>query len=215
MNWILNNKSKERLPRLKVPAHTASASNLICTDSDALEEWFSDLPLANPAKSGRRLFEALVECNRCDIQPKTRLQIAERFRQPIHDIRYNLEQRHILDSATPLNVKNRNIAILNREVHSELAIAYKIIVKDIVPNEGNSVGKSTLETAIHRAIKHLSDLLVLSTMVYNPSPEQAWQEIHALYSLACSRNLEKKRIEDPCNEAANNCSIHSIYLQTL
>lgn len=215
MNWTLNNKDKERLPRLKVPAHTASAENLPYTNIEALDAWFDDLPLANPAKSVRQLFEALFDCNRCNITSKTRFRITERFRQPIHDIRHNLERRHILDSATPLNVRNRNIAILNREVHSELAIAYKIMVKDLVSDDQGSAGQNMLITAIHRAIRHLSDLLVLSTMVYNPSPEHAWQEIHALYSLACSRKLEKKSITDSCDESVGASSIHQLYLQIL
>jgi len=214
MNWGLSNKAKDRLPKLRVPAHTASPSNLPYTDTKVLEAWIADLPLANSAKTVRQLFEVLVECNRCNIPHQTRFKMAEHFRHPIHNVRHGLEKRHILDSAAPLNLRNRNIAILNREVHSELAIAYKIIVKDALHNE-QKAEKKILTTAIHRAIKHLSDLLVLSTMVYNPSPENAWQEIHSLYNLACSRGLEKSRVSEPCDEPATKSTIHNLYLQTL
>lgn len=193
-----NSNPLSLLSRLKLPLHSASSEGLFYTDDKELKEWISHLPLANPKRSVEELLDTLSESNRHNIPSTIRLNIVESLRLPIHSTRHSLEK----DSQ------------LSRKIDAELANAYKIVVIDSLLNEPKRK-KSLLSTAIHRGIRHLSDLVIASTISYETGPTNSWQEIHSLYSLACDLGMENQQIEDSFNKPISDNSIQSQYIQII
>lgn len=179
-----------------------------------MQEWVASLPLVNIRKTGQQAFETLADLNRQHIPYSKRLELAEFFRCPISHVRNNLEKQYLLDSPVPLSIKNRNIATLIQELYAELAIAYKITIEDSL-NSSATIKPTQLAIAIHRSLRHLADVLVLSNLAYNQYPENTWREIHCLYSMASDRQLHELPIIDTCCDHDRSSSIDSLYRQIL
>jgi hypothetical protein len=214
MNQKQQFKEGGRKPKLQVPEHTDPMIHRQLLEPGAMQEWAANLPLANIQRTGQVVFETLTELNRQDIPHAKRMELAEFFRCPISHVRKNLEKQYLLDSPVPLSIKNRNIATLLQELYAELAIAYKITIEDTLGSK-SEIKPTRLSIAIHRAMRHLSDVLVLSTLAYNQHPENTWREIHCLYSLASDRQLQETPIIDTCSSHDRNSSIDSLYRQVL
>lgn len=180
---------------LRIPDQSPPIGKIGHMNDKEVLEWISSLPLANIGETSRQIFHTLREQNKTLIPYKKRFQCSEPLREPVNYIGSNLE-RYYLNIGFPLSVKAHKIAILNRELHSSLATAYKSVTVDIILANAVKSDQKILATAIHRAIFHLSQLMLLSVLVYDAYPKGTWQELHTLHRLACRYHLEALEIRD-------------------
>jgi hypothetical protein len=195
---------------LNIPEQSPPKGKLFYLNEKDTSEWIERLPLANIGETSRQLFQALHDFNRTTIPYKNRLATTEKFRDPIGYVGSSLN-KHFIDVGFPLTEKAHKIAILSRELHSGLATSYKSVITDIIlANQGKSDNKFLI-TAIHRAVYHLSKMMLLSVLVYDSFPKLAWYELHTLHRLACRYDLESFLVKDQLETHGKNSSIDEAY----
>lgn len=203
----------KRTTGLITPRRVAAPKDTFLDNPKEVSNWAANLPIANLGETSRRVFKTLVESNRIDIPRLARLKTAELFHQPIEYISNNL-RKYYFDVPQPLSERNRKIAILNRELYSELAIAYKTFIKDDLAANHPPQSRDALKIALSRALLYLGQVLYQSAIIYDPYPKNVWAEIHLLYQYA--QKLELLHFQDERGENKEvPSSIEAIYRRIL
>ena len=195
---------------LTTPERTPGPENQIFLNLKELEAWLSSLPMANIGETSRQVFKAIVEMNRREIPYTKRAQTAELLRQPVSYICKNL-RKYFYDLPLPLSARNQKVSVLCRELHSELATSYKIIIEELLNDSDRRPDKQLLTTALHHAIFYLSRVLYYSAIVYNPYPGLVWKEIHLLYRYANQLQLAEAPIKDALNAKTETSTLSNLY----
>ncbi|MCU7845175.1 MAG: hypothetical protein KZQ93_15205 [Candidatus Thiodiazotropha sp. (ex Monitilora ramsayi)] len=195
---------------LRIPEQLPPKGNPFFLNDKEMNAWVEQLPIANIGETARQLFQALRTFNRTRIPSKRRLQSAEYFRNPLSYISENLS-KHYLDCGFPLSEKAYKVAVLNRELHSGLATAYKAVVVELLMENPGKPDRKLLLQAIHRCISYLSRVILLSVLVYDPYPKRIWRELHALHRLAVRYSLDSAPVEDMLESHRKSSSIEDTY----
>ncbi|MCB1758163.1 MAG: hypothetical protein KDI68_00080 [Gammaproteobacteria bacterium] len=198
---------------LDLPERTPPPAGSLLQDPREVERWISGLPMANIGETSRQIFKTLVEINRVDIPNLARIKTIELFRVPIGYITHNLK-KYYFDSAFPLSAKNRKIAVLSRELYSELAIAYKIVIQDMVSGDPRKLDRKILVISMQRTMSTLLHVLYQSAVVYDPFPANVWRELHRLYAYAERQQLHEITVKDSQRNNSHG-SIKESYTQAL
>jgi len=198
---------------LHTPERTPLSDDSFLMNHKEVEEWISGLPMANIGETSRQVFKTLVEFNRREISNVSRLKITELFCRPIGYISDNLK-KYYFESAFPLSAKSRRVAVLNRELYIELAIAYKIFIENELTRTERKPDFKLLVVAIHRAMSSLLSVLYQSVIVYDPFPAGVWKEIHSLYAYA-EQNEVHELVVRTGGESDLSSTIYDRYNQAL
>lgn len=179
-----------------------------------VKAWVEKLPFADVGRSARMVYHALVTMNRTLIAMQHRSQILELFREPVHDITETLKKYYI-GQAFPLAEKNYKAAMLARELHSEMANGYKIVLSSLLTNQTPvfTAGKSLIP--LHRAMHYLTELLITSYQTYTPCPATTWRDIHQLHHHAELKMLDQSPIHDGSLKMPPHHNIGNLYKKTL
>ena len=206
-------ENKSRLG-LYIPEQTPMRQGSFLDDPERVGEWINSLPIANVGETARRVFKALVELNRMELSPATRIKVTELFHRPINHISEGL-RKYYYDVTFPLAAKSHKVAVLNRELHAELAIAYKIFIEEILESGSTrKLDRKLLVIAIHRTLRQLARVLYHSVIVYEPYPKGVWREIHRLYRYAEKSGAEELPVKETPGGSSVS-SIQDIYLRSL
>ncbi|MET0094106.1 MAG: hypothetical protein ABW120_11255 [Sedimenticola sp.] len=192
------------------PERTTPRGDSFLLKPAAVESWISNLPIANIGETSRQVFTTIVKFNRTEMPAAARIKSAEMFRKPVDYLTSNL-RKYYFDASFPLTAKNRKIAVLNRELYAELAIAYKIYLESATADSRDQ--KMTV-IALHRAMRNLCQVVYQSTLIYDPYPEGTWHEIHRLYAIAEQHNYQDLTVRDN-DEAGTSSTISLLYRQAL
>lgn len=203
----------QNTPGFKLPERTSAPAGSILLNPKEVSNWVDTLPMANVGETSRQVFKTIVEFNRLDIPNISRIKVAELFRRPINYISENLH-KYYYDVPFPLSAKNRKIAVLNRELYTELALAYKIFIENMISGSSGKFDRKLLIIAIHRVIRFLSMVSYHSAIVYDPIPPTVWKEIHLLYAYAEQNKIHTLPIKDGKNDETVS-SIENLYKQAL
>jgi hypothetical protein len=201
---------------LSVPPLSARSAADVELDPARFGRWLESLPLLNVAATSRKLFATLSAHNRIAFDDAQRLQLLELLRRPVREISLELTRQYI-GLPLPLADKHRSIAEQNRQLQQEMANGYKrLVLNATTRNEaGGGPTQDALALLIQRAIRHLTEGLVVSFQTYAPHPIGTWQEIHALYLYAEQFRLTEIAVADPLNPALPRSSIGHAYKQAL
>ena len=82
---------------------------------------------------------------------------------------------------------------------------------DIVLANTGKNDQKLLTSAIHRAVHHLSKVMLLAVLVYDNYPKRIWQELHVLHRLACRYNLDSETVRDELETIQKGSSIDLAY----
>ncbi len=175
---------------LNLPDQAPPAKGSMLLDPRALEKWLQALPMANVGETSRQVFKLLVESNRRVLPDATRLRLAALMGQPVRDIVGNLRSYYV-DVPLPLSAKRLKVADLCRELYSEMALSYKIVVSDLAGNGVVPVSKKLLAEAIHHVLFYLGRVLLEAAQSYNRLPWEIWRETHQLLALAEAKGIEQ------------------------
>jgi hypothetical protein len=179
-----------------------------------VKTWVEKLPLADVGRSARMIYHTLVTMNRTLIAMQHRSQILELFREPAFHITENLKKYYI-GQAFPLADKNYKAAMLARELHSEMANGYKIVLSSLLINHTPvfTAGKSLIP--LHRAMHYLTELLITSYQTYTPCPATTWHDIHQLHHHAELKMLDQSPIHDGHHKMPPHHNIGNLYKKIL
>ncbi len=211
---LKNGKADKSTPALALtlPEQSRAPKDTVLNDVRKCARWLARLPRANMGEVSRRIFNAIIDFNRIEMAPKTRLRVAELFPREVTYIVENLEQYYI-DSGLPLSRKNRKIAILCRELYLELALSYKIIVSELVGRR-RRFDRNLLIVSLHRAIHYLGLVHQQSALHYEVPPKGSWEELHRLYAYAWQNQIDRIPVRMRQGEEEVESTIENLYVQT-
>ncbi len=181
---------------LRIPDQQPAQGNPFFLSDKSLSDWVEHLPVASVGETSRQIFKGLREFNRTLIPSKRRLQSMEFFRKPLGEIAKSLS-KHYMNRGFPLSDKAYKIAVLNRELHSGMATAYKSAIIDLLVESQGKPDRKPLVQAIHACMSYLSQAILLSVLVYDPYPKRIWRELHVLHRLAARYGVEASKLADP------------------
>lgn len=195
---------------LHIPQQAPPKADNMLLDLRETEAWFEALPMANIGETARQVYSTLVEFNRIEIPDLLRAKTVEKFRPPVEYIVNNL-QRHYVDIGLPLTGKGWKTASLARELHKELAIAYKVIVERMINGDAASFDRRLLVIALHRALHYLGQVLLQNALVYATWPEGIWREINSIYAYASQNNVHHVPVKPDDGRQGVSTSIEDVY----
>jgi hypothetical protein len=203
---------------LTVPDITDSPATNAETNASNLGRQLSQLPLLNPVESSHQLCRSLSALNQTELDSTQRLQLLELYRVPIKQMTQEL-QRQYIGRPLPLHERNKVAAEQTRQLQVEIAYGYKrIVLNASQPHDSQShqkLGTESLATAIQRAIRYLTEVIVKSYQSYTFYPEGTWHEIHQLYTHSEHVGIVDTHVDDPLNQTVRNSSIGHAYKQAL
>ncbi len=195
---------------LRIPDQLPPAGKPFFLNDKELSDWVLQLPIANVGETSRQLFKTLREFNRTLMSSKRRLQSVEYFRQPLDDIA-NALCKHYIGSGFPLSEKAYKIAVLNRELHSGMATAYKSAIIDLLVESQGKPDRRLLSQSIHLCMNYLSRVILQSVLVYDPYPKRIWRELHILHRLASRYGVDTIRLEGALQNEGGPHTIDEAY----
>ncbi len=194
------------LPRREKPGRLS-----FNTSTPAIQAWVDDLPLLNTGKTLELVSGALDQINKLDIPPLQRHEALELLSTSVMCVSDALK-KGFLGKQLPLQADSLQQAKQVIELCNRMASGYRIVVDDAGSNEAQ---RPLLCTAIHRALRYLSEVLLTNYQIYVPYPDGLWGIIHALFGLAEELRLSTLPVTDNTLHAAASSSIETIYKQCL
>lgn len=195
---------------LNVPTPDPVEDLTVETRTKPLKEWLDNLPLANPAEAARNMSEELGALNRQKISLDTRLKLLELYRSTVQRLMPDMEAQYVA-ARLPLPEKNREMAMLARQLQTDLANGYKLILLNY-QNARITLGKGkAAQMAAQRAISALGQILAICYQTYAPQPSGIWSEIHQIFRFAIEQDIANKLVDD----AGRESSISLVYKQAL
>lgn len=196
---------------LDLPRRGKPGSNSFNTGITAMQAWVDDLPLLNTGKTLELISDALDRMNRLDIPPQQRHDALELMSTSVMCISDALK-KSFLGKPLPLNEGCQQQAAQAIDLSNRMASGYRIVIDDSGSSDGQ---RPLLVTAIHRALRYLSEIMLTSYRIYMQYPNGLWEIIHALYALAEELRLSSHTVTDITLHVATSSSIETIYKQIL
>lgn len=199
---------------LNLPEQGPRPANAFDIRPKRVEQWLSELPMANVGETARQIFGVLTETNRYNLPAQDRLRLLETLREPVHYLTEAFK-KHFVGISFPLPGKNRQIAALTREIYTEMATGYKTALEDSLARTGLFRDTKTLALLAHRAITYLGRILLTVYQVYAPVPGGLWRELHTLYRFAEEHKLATTAITDNQHRQLPKSTLASEYKRLL
>ncbi|MBU0594095.1 MAG: hypothetical protein KKH74_10220 [Gammaproteobacteria bacterium] len=198
--------------KLSVPAPEQNLT--VETRPKQVAEWLAALPLSNLNESSRTILDALSALNRSKVAEDTRLKLLELYRTTISDLMTSLEAQ-FSGQPLPLPEKSRLIASQARQLQTELAYGYKIILLDQASRKLSFGSNKQLPLVVERAIASLGRMLVVCYQTYAPTPAGVWAEMHILFTYAVEQGIQDESVSDHGRQSSVNLAYKQALLLAL
>lgn len=195
--------------KLALPQYPPVPHLTVETRPKQVKEWLDALPLANSQDAGRKLADAITTVNSVKLGDEARLKLLELYRDTARMLLPALQQLYA-GKPLPLPEKNRQAAALTRELLSELANGYKLVLLDLISRRISFGANKLVTLAVARAIECLSGILNVCYEIYGPTPAGIWAELHQLYGYAAQQNVHEIPIAE-----GEKTSINDLYKHVL
>jgi hypothetical protein len=196
---------------LQLPERKKPARNSFNTNPEAVRHWVDDLPLLNTDLTRNQLNAALDEINGLDIPTENRYMALELLATSVLCVTDAL-RKQFLGKPLPLSDADSRAATRALEICNRMATGYRILADDL---GRKSSLDSQLAIAIHRALRYLSELLLIHYQIYVQYPAGLWKGIHALYALAEECGITALAVTDPTSPGEEESTIATVYKQIL
>ena len=204
------------LKKLVVPTQDLAQLSFCSGNKEAqVKLWLQNLPLTQAQQVSAQLYTAVHEISRLRTSSDNRLAILELLRVPVHQtlgglaLKY-LNQPLILPEAA---LKSATVA---QAIQKHFLNSYLAVVRELCAAPDTKEDQQAQQAlVIQRSLTALGLLLLRSYQLYLPISNQIWAEVHALYQLACTLELEQLPIEDKLPHHQGLKTIHDTYLRIL
>lgn len=196
---------------MKTPAQRNNVKGLFTTGTPAVREWVDNLPLINIDASVQQLESALEEINTTDIPAVERHAALELLTAPVMHVTGALKKSY-LGKQFPLRKQDLDSAAKAGGLCNHMATSYKILVTSL---ENRRDSRTGLAIATHRAMRHLSEVLIGNYQIYVPYPDGVWNDLHTLYAIAERHGLLQQQVDDITLHVPTGSTIEDIYKQIL
>ena len=205
------------LKKLSVPTEGLAQLSFCNGSKEAhIKLWLQNLPLTQVQQVSAQLYTAVHEISRLRTTSENRLAILELLRTPVHQTLNGLALKY-LNQPLILPEAALKTATVAQAIQKHFLNSYLAVVRDTctAPAPSTSIAPAQQALAIQRALTSLSLLLLRSFQLYLPIASQVWNEVHALYQLACVLKLEQLPVEDPLPHQHGLKTIRNTYLRIL
>ena len=202
------------LKKLIVPAQDLAQLSFCGSKAAQVSVWLQGLPLTQAQQVSAQLYTATHEISHLRTASENRLAMLELLRTPVHQtlnglaIKY-LNQPLILPEAA---LKTATVA---QAIQKHFLNGYLAVVKDLCARRDSKDLQNLQALSIQRSMTALGLLLLRSYQLYLPVAGQIWEELHALYQLACALQLEQLPVEDSQPNNRGLKTVHQVYLRIL
>jgi len=196
---------------LKIPSPGKHGKGLFNTSTPAVRQWVDNLPLINIEASAGQLEFALDELNKTNIAAADRHEALELLTAPVMHVTVALKKSY-LGKQFPLKKCDLDNAARAAGLCNRMSVGYKIQVAAMgkLPDSG-----AGLTVATHRAMRHLSEVLIGNYQIYAPHPAGIWKDLHTLYAIAEQHGLQQEPVNDITLRNPAASTIEDIYKQAL
>lgn len=198
---------------LSIPAQRYPSGPSFYNQPKKVEQWIAALPRAHLGETSRLLYSALKELNQNQLSPEVRLSILEALLEPTVYAVQSLT-RHVIGQAFPLSPKRFKVCQLIKELASELAVGFKVVVETALGQGGCAPGARPVLFGMYRALEMNHLLLQATYLSYAPYPEETWRENHILYRYAYEHGTHAQPMPSG-SSIGTHSTIEDIYKQIL
>lgn len=147
-----------------------------------VKKWIKALPMINLDTASKQTFQLIAASNRQSYPVKQRFASIELL-LPLSKTFLDHHRRYLACQTFPLSPSATEMFQLQQNMNSELAIAFKIIISEVVQGDAKIDQKKLLH-CIYNAISHLQHQYVASLLMYQEIPNSLWHDICQLYRVA-------------------------------
>ena len=172
-----------------------------------VKKWIKALQLIDLDASSKQLHQLISTSNRQAYPAKQRFSSIEQ----LHTIAKTLldhHKRYLACQSFPLSPNASEIFQLQQSLNSEISIAYKIIISEVVHGDAKLDQKKLL-LCIYRAVNHLQQEYVSSLLMYQEISPRIWHDICQLYRVAEHYGLHNTNIVN--EDTKQKTTVHNIF----
>lgn len=147
-----------------------------------VKKWIKELPMINLDTASKQTFQLIAASNRQSYPVKQRFSSIELL-LPLSKTFLDHHRRYLACQTFPLSPSATEMFQLQQSMNAELAIAFKIIISEVVQGDAKLDQKKLLH-CIYNAISHLQHQYVASLLMYQEIPSSLWHDICQLYRVA-------------------------------
>ncbi|GAA6134747.1 hypothetical protein NBRC116188_15360 [Oceaniserpentilla sp. 4NH20-0058] len=202
--------------KISVPEIQQNRLSFCDNSISGFEAWCKKLPMGNIGAAAKLLFQAGKELNQTELNSALRYKMLEIMRTQVYTICELLSKRY-LNQSVILNDNELKIVKLAQTLQNQLATGYKHIILELANTASKKKNHTPklLTFAIHRAISDINQTLLRAFQLYSSAPKNAWLDLHQLYALAESKNLQLHEVKDSQTKFRANSSIFDVYTRAL
>lgn len=200
--------------KLSVPALRGVVNAEVETRPKQVQEWLDALPMANSLDAARKLADAIVASRGAKLSEDARLKLLDQYRRTVRVLLPSLEQEYA-GKPLPLAEKSKQAGMLARDLLTELAHGYKMVVLELSQRKIVFGANKLPPTAVQRAIECLGAILEVCYETYAPTPAGIWLELHQLYWYAVRQKLHEETFPDGADTSCVNTSYKRVLLTAL
>ena len=147
-----------------------------------IKKWIKELPLTDLDTASEQLYQLIAKNNRASISTKQRLACIDLL-QPLGRDLLNHLRKYLACQSFPLSSRADDIYNLQQNLNAEFAIAYKIVLLDVIQGNAKLDAKKILH-CIFNAINYLKQQYISCVLMYQQVPQNLWHDICQLYRAA-------------------------------
>ncbi len=196
--------------KLRIPRQDLETFSLFPLDAHAARSWARGLPVTNTHTAVSQLRHALSDLNRTRVAPEVRYGILEALRPGVEVAVANLSRR-FLNQPLVMPEEPRQSAEQADALCSLVCTAYTITATEALRQRDSirEINPARLVCeSIQQALEFAGRRILQTFQLYRPVELHGWLELHQLYALAESQQLEKLPV-------AAGRSVAATYLQPL
>jgi len=199
---------------LVIPAQHQNPELLATYEKDAVNQWVTDIPSANPSLATRLFYDFMEGINTVEMSPQQRLEVLETLRPHFLIIEDYLRSR-LIRSGFPKGDNEQKILDLVISIEKHFTIGYWIVVRELTRRDVGWFQGRQAALAIQRTIKGLSGIVVTCYMMFLPVPDWVWIDLHSLYKLSVKAKKETAKVADETNLPSKTSTSEDSYKQVL
>ena len=165
---------------LSVPVSTRALPRDIETNPKKARSWIESLPLTKTFEAAKMVTQTIEALNHAKMPGDERAALVDIYRPVIGVLLDELEAIYAY-SVLPLPARQREAFELARELRTQCAYTYKIVLLEKSGKLSLFSSKKLLPAAMYWAMFYLQSHLLQSYKTYHPCPVGVWQELHSLF----------------------------------
>lgn len=199
---------------LVIPAQQNNAELVATYEKEAVIQWVSELPAANPSLATRLLYDFILSFNTVELEAQHRLDVLEIIRPHFIEIEDYLRSR-LIRAGFPKGDNEQKIFGLLVSIEKHFHIGYWMVVRELTRRDvGWFKGKNAIQ-AVQRTLRGLSEIVVTHYMMFSAVPDWIWIDLHSLYKLSVTLKKEASKVVDVTNKASKTTTVEICYKQVL